>query len=215
MSIEDRRTDDLVQRIKSLTKDLDELRAMVIGRLPGASAAGGSIVFPDESGHPLATFGRLSDGSTGIQIQSALFGWNLAKMTDAGWIAPHLMGTAYDPAATKTVTSGTFADTYAILFGSCLGPGVEVMIPWVTAAATTAELQVTSNAGGTTAIHALPANSSGYAFVRWLHGTPPGTGPFDLRAQARRATGVGNVSIAPCNAWVQDPTICSSGGTWV
>jgi hypothetical protein len=181
-----------------------------------ANPLGGSFISEDDFGNGLVYVGKLPDGtSRGLEIISAASLWDLVKMTTAGWIAPHLQGAPYDPAAQKLVTSGVFATQYAVLFGDYLGPGVEVMVPWATAAGTTGELQVVSNGGGTTATHALAANSSGFAFVRWLHGTPVGSGPFTVSVQARKTAGAGSIAIGLSHAWVQDPTLCSSGGTWV
>lgn len=186
-----------------------------VGALEGAPTIGSNLVAKDSDGNPLVSVGTLSDGSRGIEVASETDTWDLFKLTTAGWIKPHFPGVAYDPSASKAVTSATFVETWRVLFGDYLGPGVEVMVTWATGAGTTGELQVVSNGGGTTATHALPAASSGVAFVRWLHGTPVGAGPFTMSVQARRTAGANNVTIYPCHAWIQDPAFCTGPGTWL
>jgi hypothetical protein len=169
----------------------------------------------NQFGDSLLSFGELPDGSRGLLVESATDGWDLVKMTTDGWAAPHLAGVPSDPAAVKSVTSGTFASQWQVTFGSVLGRGVEVMIPWATDVGTTGELQVISNVPSTTQVVSLPSGGNSYKYVRWTPGLRPGTGPLILQVQARRASGAGNVYVYPCQGWVQDPTLCFDGGNWL
>lgn len=175
----------------------------------------GTFTSPDDDGDPLLALGTLPDAKRGLQIVSSANGWVLAELTTEGWIKPHLMGVSIDPAAVAVVTAGTFTSTVGSYFGEALGPGIEIFCHWSTGVGTTGELQVLSNGGANTTAQALPAASSGSFFVRWLHDLSVGSGPFVVTMQARRTAGAGNVNISQVFAWVQDPALCSSGGTWI
>ncbi len=121
-----------------------------IGALQGAPLDRVTIRATDPLGRELVTAGKLADGNYGFEVRSETNGWDLVRMTDDGWIKPHLQGAPYDTAAVKSVTSGTFADQWGVLFGDALGPGIEIMVPWQTASGTTGELKVVTNVGGAT-----------------------------------------------------------------
>lgn len=184
-----------------------------IGLMMDGTSRGIQIL--DETGNSLVRLGDLPDGSQGLQITSQQYGFDLVKMTDVGWSAPHIAGVTTDPAASKTVTSSAFAEVWRVTFGSVLGPGVEVMFPWATGVTTTGELMLQTSTPAVTTPLILPANSSGFAFCRWLHGSTIGAGPFTIQAMARRATGSNNVLVYATSGWVQDPSLCSIAGTWV
>jgi hypothetical protein len=197
-----------------IVQDDDGHEVLYVGMMSDGVRRGIEIL--DHGGDSLVALGDMLDGSRGLQIESSRWpGVDLVKMTTAGTAAPHLTGVSSDPTAVKTVTSGTFTDTWQVTFGSVLGTGVEVMIPWSTGAATTGQLQVVSNVPSHTQSVDLPAGSSGYKFVRWIHGADPGTGPLVLIVQALRSSGAGTVSVFPCQAWVTDPLLCFDGGNWL
>ena len=188
-----------------------------ISSLEGAPLVGAQLRTTDPVGNDLVTTGRLTDGSSGIEINSAAHNWAILRATGvAGWTAPHLSGASYNTTASVAVTSGSFTDTFGSLFGSAFGTGIEALVPWSTGSGTAGEVRLTTNTGGTTDAHTLPAASSGVLFCRWLHGTAPGIGPLDVRCQVRRTSGAGNVTVFGGYAvYVQDPAACSVGGTWL
>lgn len=122
MTIESQRTDDLVERVKTLTKDLSELRGLFIGRFSGAMT-GGSIPIRDPNGVTLVTLGLLSDGSYGIQIND-VNGQIVYKVTSAGQLAPYQYLVWSSVAATYGTVSATYDELFRFDFSST-GPRVQ------------------------------------------------------------------------------------------
>jgi hypothetical protein len=197
----------MAERLRKLEQQVAQLQA--------APLVGISAQILDVNGNPLVVLGTLPDGRRGLMIRNEATGFVLSEQTTEGWIAPHLIGDNFDPSGGKNVTNSSFSIVWGVEFGDALGPGVELQIPWSTEAGTTGEVFVSSNQGGQTSTLALGAGSSGFATVRWLHDIVVGRGPAVFYAQARRSAGSGNVRIGVVHGWVQNPDVCSTGGTWV
>lgn len=192
-------------KLRELERRLEELER---------GTTSGTFTAADDDGNDLVYVGALPDGTRGLEIVSAALGWDLVKMTTEGWLKPHLMAVSIDPTASKSTTSATFATQYTTYFGEAFGPGVEAFFSWSTGAGTTGEVRLGDNNGGTTNAQSLPAASSGYYFVRWLHTLAVGAGPFNVSLDVRRTGGANSVAVSPLMAWVQDPSVCSSVGVF-
>lgn len=176
----------------------------------------GTFTSADVDGNGLVYAGTLPDGDRGFLLHSESHAWDIMRATaDDGWVAPHLVFNSFDPAASKIVTSGSLVDTWGLFDGSALGRGVEVYISWTTDPGTTGEITVRASTGAETDPFVLTAGTTDGTFVRWLHGYTPGTGPLSLRLRARRTAGAGNVVLFTPQAYLQEPTACSSGGVWL
>ncbi len=172
----------------------DHLRSIErrISALEGAPL-NGTFTSPDANGANFVFAGALPDGDRGFELRSDTHGWDLLRATaDDGWTAPHLQAAPYDPSGPKVVTPGSFAAVWGCLFGDALGAGVEIMIPFTTAASTTGEVRVVDNALGTTSTHTLPAATSSFAFravsarLRGWHGTSRPASGGAPRVRGRR-----------------------------
>jgi hypothetical protein len=216
VSLEDRRTDDIVGRLLSLTREVDDLKALVIARLSGATQ-GGAFRIADSAGHLRVLLGNLDGNPTtghyGVSAYDAAGNQRL-YLDETGFGLPRYSFAVRDPAAVKVVTAGAFTQTWQVVMPQVLGPGLETWIGWSTDAGTTGEIRVNSFASTTTAL-ALPAASAGNAYSRWLHGIPLGTGPIAPVVEARRTGGVGNVNIYQVMGWLREPADCTSAGVWL
>ncbi len=175
----------------------------------------------DDQGNVVGRIGRLpNDGSRppdtwGIALFSGDGGPNDRRFEigSEGWILPRLSH-ILTPTTAVNVTSGSFVETWRNYVPVLEGRGVEIAIPWVTGAGTTGELRIDSNIPSSTDPLTLPANSSGVAFARWLHGGVLGSGPVSFSTMARRTGGAGNVSVFASPAYGQNPVVCDADGNW-
>ena len=95
-------------------------------------------------------------------------------------------------------------------------PGVYCRFNWRTGAGTTGEVRLLSNAGfapgGSTAIVALAAASSGTITFLWLHGLPLWITSYNLDLEARRTGGANSVEIQAPLLYLIDPSGCTATG---
>jgi hypothetical protein len=185
-----------------------------ISELEGAPLVGSQMTVKDLTGTVRGRFGRLADGvSYGLELSDGN-GDPRFYVDETGFGLPRATYAVRDPAAVKTVTAGTFTQTWQVVMPQSIGPGIEVWIGWSTAAGTTGELRVNNNTVQTDPL-ALAAASSANAYVRWLHQIPLGTGPANLVVEARRTGGAGGVNVFQAMAWLREPADCTTVGVWV
>lgn len=189
---------DIFRRLRNLER---------CAQLGSSSIREGALRILDETGAEIARFGQMPDGSYGLRILDAS-GGRRAEIGSEGWIDPRIVGVTRDPTAVKSVTAGTWTQTWQVVIPLVVGKGVEVMIGWATDAATTGEVRVTAGAAATQA-YPLAAGSSGELSPKWLHGQSLGTGPMRLAAEFRRTGGTGNVMAYQPAGWLRDPADCT------
>jgi hypothetical protein len=174
----------------------------------------------DTSGNLLVAIGQLPDGTYGTQVQNSAGVLFFKMSTATGLTAPEMVGVTVDSTTPKVVTSGTFVNTWRVVLGQIVSPGVEVVMPLTTDVGTTAEVRL-SVGGFTTSAFALTSGWSAQNFIRWLHGVALTAGPLQIDLQARRTGGAGNVNVYAPAGWSRDPNLadahpaCTSAGTFI
>jgi hypothetical protein len=93
--------------------------------------------------------------------------------------------------------------------------GVKVQVPWTTDATTAGQLRLSMGfaLNSPTSPIVLPANSSGVASFKWLHGWPLWEGAnVWIVVEATRTVGAGNVNIGFPRASLVGPEDCTVSG---
>lgn len=206
MSIDDRRNDTLVQRVKQLTQELEDLKREVRTRLPGA-ARDGRIQFVDDNDDVRVRIGQLvGAGGAGTRwgfegvFQPGNADWPggfpFLRVSDDGAEFPYA-NTAWDVETAISVTSGTFADIYTTAIGLIEHVDVSAYIRVLTPVGTTGEIRLANTTTGTfSPTVTVPSDTNAYLLVpAWAHGAALWTGPIAFSVQARRTTGAGNVDV--------------------
>jgi hypothetical protein len=202
----------ITRELVNLRREVNELRAA--RGLPASSTRGGAFIFQDPDGEPRWTLGNVSlDGSiSGVTVAYGVFAFGddgqivlAAREGDRGLVYPAQPFPFHD-AASKTVTSSTFAGLFEARISFADYEVLYVDLAVITAAATTAEVKLVDTVGGAeTDVAAVPADYNGRVGFRWLHPATcglydprPGRAPnLSVSLHARRASGTGSVLVFP------------------
>lgn len=204
---------NLADEIADLKRRLDNLERSP--SIPFSSARGGAFLYLDENGGPRWVMGNVhvnADGNVGTSEQDVYGVMGFGDSSSAGFFLregqralayPGQSFTFHDYQAFKAITSGSFVPVWNVQLDQVVGEVIKVVFFVGTDAATTGEVRLSDAVSGqTTTAYTTPANSGKFISYEWLH--PATSGLFDnrvrntrldLRVDARRASGAGNVNV--------------------
>lgn len=181
MSIEELRTDDMMTRVRWLTREVQELRAQLNGR------AGGTV-YPN--GLPAVTVGVLSDGTYGIEILDES-GGTVFKVTNSGQSAPYQLIPLGTPSTSVRYdsTSATYETAWVADFW-CTGTQLSFYYSLeVPSGQFSVRVQVSEFGGGTTVLQTDTQTASGIYLVEQPMPAGAVGSFFRLEVQIKRDSG--------------------------
>jgi len=202
--------DWLVRKVQLLEQQLRELSAA--RSLPASNFRGGRFRFQDDAGEPRWEMGNVAlvGGSQTPTDAYGVFGRGddagiafMLREGDRGLIMP-VIPIPLHPPSTTVVTSSSFVTVVEAVMNLPAHEVVAVTGAVQTDASTTAELRLIDGyTGQTTGVASVPGSANGLYGFEWLH--PASVGLYDqhphaaaglfLGLQARRVSGVGNVTV--------------------
>jgi hypothetical protein len=199
-------------------------------RLESASMRNGTISILDDAGTTRVEVGLLPNGQYGVNAYNA-DGVRTFTVGDAGLVRPAMILDSFDSfdlSPPHSITSGTFGSYNHARAPFVLADGLVLSVNVGSDVGTTGELQVVVVAASgnvTSNVFTIQSGLGGGAGgtaqkpLKWVHGLTMGATDLTLsvQTQVRRASGGGNVYIAPNNfVYFVDATEFSAtmGGSW-
>lgn len=182
--------DDLSTTIKDIQRRLAALETAP--RLTNSSMS-------DPNGTDRIIIGQFSDGDYGLQINNPA-GMTVYKAGQYGVTRPDYLLQLTQPNTYTDINSATFVTVWAATCTYVTADAIRFTIAVSADAATTGEVQITSNISGspTTAVQTVPASTAnGYEWNWAPPGLIVGTGPVIFSLQARRTSGTGLIHVYP------------------
>lgn len=186
----------LAQELRELKRRVKELEAS--RPLGNTTLANGTLQVMDDNGFLLMEVGKISDRGVeryGLAVYVPSSGKPMFLATADGGIEYPGIDMRFVPFDGQRATvSGSFTAIYSARNLSIVADAFYVIVPWATDGATTGEVRLSDVYGGNTSAVALAGGSSGSVTFKWLHGWFIND-PLNLRIEARRTAGAGNVYI--------------------
>lgn len=161
----------------------------------------------DDAGVVRVMLGRMNEAGTdyGFEVRNDT-GDTVYQAVNEGVAYPRLPMQILQSGLFVPVTSATFGPQWDLVCPYATANAVQVQTYVSADAATTGELRLTMNIGGSpvTATVAIPAASGNYYEFKWAPvGLAVATGPIVIGVEARRTSGAGNVNVyAPVQSYM-------------